>query len=160
MSIDVILEYYEKYLYPNSNTIYKLLHKDGYDVSHRQVKEVIAEQIPYQLHKKQKKGIKSHMVAFRENQTMMCDLLDMSNYSRMNKGYHWILICIDVFTRKLYARPIKNKTGPVVTEAFRDVCKESGYPARLVSDNGSEFLNSGMQTLLKKHRVYHETNEP
>ena len=30
------------------------------------------------------------------------DLLDMSKYSRYNKGYQWIMICVDVFSRKAY----------------------------------------------------------
>jgi hypothetical protein len=38
------------------------------------------------------------------------DLLDMSNYSRQNKGYKWILLAIDTFTIKAYAEKFKNKT--------------------------------------------------
>jgi hypothetical protein len=35
------------------------------------------------------------------------DILDMSNYSRQNKGFHWILLCVDTFTRMAFAEPLK-----------------------------------------------------
>ena len=52
------------------------------------------------------------------------DLLDYTKYSRTNKGYKWILICVDVFTRKAYAIPMKDKTAKLTEEAFKQIIKE------------------------------------
>ena len=38
-----------------------------------------------------------------------CDLVDMTKYSRMNRGYKYIFTNIDVFSKYAYAFPIKSK---------------------------------------------------
>jgi len=80
------------------------------------------------------------MVAFRENQIWLADLLDMSNYSRDNQGFKWILLVIDVFTRQGFAQPMKSKESANV--------------------NGSEFTNREFQKLLADSNIFHETNDP
>ena len=39
-----------------------------------------------------------------------CDLVDMSKYSRVNKGYKYIFTNVDIFSKYAYAFPIKSKT--------------------------------------------------
>ena len=39
-----------------------------------------------------------------------CDLVDMSKYSRVNKGYKYIFTNVDLFSKYAYAFPIKSKT--------------------------------------------------
>ena len=38
-----------------------------------------------------------------------CDLVHMTKYSRMNKGYKYIFTNIDIFSKIAYAYPIKSK---------------------------------------------------
>jgi hypothetical protein len=84
----------------------------------------------------------------------------MQTYSRQNRAYRYILIIVDVFTRKAYVQPLKTKSKDEVTTAFRAVGAQHGFPELLISDNGSEFLNRSFSQLLKKHNTYHQTNEP
>jgi len=40
-----------------------------------------------------------------------CDLLDIHQYARVNKSYRYILILIDVFSKYVWAKAVKNKSG-------------------------------------------------
>ena len=93
--------------------------KDYPDIKLNQMIEVVENEKPYQLHKKTKSTVQAHMVAFRENQIWLADLLDMSNYSKDNKGMKWILLVIDVFTRQCYAESMKNKEKESALSAFK-----------------------------------------
>ena len=47
------------------------------------------------------------------------DLVDMSSFSRSNKGYKYLLTVIDVFSKYGWIVPLKTKTGIEVAQAFR-----------------------------------------
>ena len=43
------------------------------------------------------------------NEIHSTDLVDMTQYSKMNRGYRYIFTNIDVFSKIAYAYPIKSK---------------------------------------------------
>jgi len=51
-------------------------------------------------------------------------------------GYKYFLVVIDVFSKHIYTRPLKEKTAKVVGLAFEDIYKEFESPIfKLESDN-------------------------
>jgi len=50
-----------------------------------------------------------------------CDLLDVQSYAKYNDNFRYILLVIDVFSKFLYLIPVKTKSGPAVTAAFRSI---------------------------------------
>ena len=50
-----------------------------------------------------------HIVAFKINDFRQIDIYDLSKFEKHNEGYQYIFCCIDVFTRKVYCRAMKNK---------------------------------------------------
>ena len=61
----------------------------------------------------------------------------MIPYARVNKGYKYLLMIIDVFSKYGWIMPLKRKTGIAVSEAFKKVFKSSGrVPTRLWTDKG------------------------
>ena len=59
------------------------------------------------------------------------------------------------------AEPLKNKTADETMSAFKDIILTAGaIPEKLVSDNGTEFMNEKFQHLLKSNHIIHETNDP
>lgn len=57
-------------------------------------------------------------------------------------GNKFILVCIDHFTKWVYARVLKRKSKEEVARALEDVLKQNkGHPSKIVSDNGREFKN-------------------
>ena len=84
------------------------------------------------------------------------DLAEFQLYARENKGYKYILVVIDCFSKYLWTRAIKNKTGEEVTQAFKDILSKSGRkPINLQTDNGKEFYNKHFQEVVKKHHINH-----
>jgi len=156
----IIKEEYEKFGYPSPYKLFKIMKKEHPNIKLNNIIEVVEGEKPYQLHKKTKTKVYAHMVAFRENQIWLADLLDMSNYSRDNHGFKWILLVIDVFTRQAYAQPMKSKESENSLSAFKKIIGEKGKPEKLITDNGSEFTNREFQKFLSNSNVFHETNEP
>ena len=90
------------------------------------------------------------------------DLIDLPNIAGYNKGHRYILTVIDVFSKKAYARPLKQKTGAAVTKAFESILEEGqGLPKTVLTDKGLEFKNSVFDKLLKLKniRLVHSQNE-
>src|SRR5215472_15856948 len=75
------------------------------------------------------------------------DLVEMIPYSRENKGFKYILMVIDAFSKYLWAKPLKSKTGEEVTRAMKEILKER-RPSNLQTDHGKEFYNSQFQSLM------------
>ena len=115
-----------------------------------------------ELHKPIKRKFKKRRVYVKgANKIWAADLVDMQSFSRKNKGYKYILMVIDLFSRYGWAVPLKTKTASAVTKAFSDLWKDQKPPQRLWTDKGKEFYNSSMKNLMDSHNVqiYSTENE-
>ena len=89
------------------------------------------------------------------------DLLDIHQYAHQNKGYKFILVVLDIFSRYAWARPLKNKSGKEVANAFKDIIEEVGRrPKKLWTDEGTEFYNTNVARVLNGIELYSTHNEP
>lgn len=82
------------------------------------------------------------------------DLGQMDMYASNNKNFKFILIVIDCFSKYLWAKPLKNKSGEEVTKAFNLILKER-CPQNLQTDQGKEFFNSKFNELMQKYSINH-----
>jgi len=82
------------------------------------------------------------------------DLMEMIPYARINKGYRYILTCIDVFSRQASARPTKSKTGEEISKVIKTLFKRI-VPLQVQTDLGKEFYNKHVQELFRRHKVKH-----
>ena len=74
------------------------------------------------------------------------DLLDVSVISA--KGYKYILVVCDYFTKYTEAYPLKDKTARSVADALMDIwLPRYGFPLFLHSDQGKEFDNAMIHKL-------------
>ena len=80
-------------------------------------------------------------------------MADVSLLEKYNKGNHFILTVIDVFSRYAWARPLKSKHGKEVAAALKDIFAEGRIPKRLQTDQGKEFYNTPVRRLLDKHGI-------
>jgi hypothetical protein len=82
------------------------------------------------------------------------DLVDMQEWSKMNKGYKYMLNVIDVYSKYAWSIPLKDKKGDTVAEAFKFIVKNSGrIPKHIWVDKGKEFYNKNMDVWLKEHNI-------
>ena len=73
-------------------------------------------------------------------------------FKKYNKGYSYIMVAIDVFSRFAIAEAIKSNQGKDMTEAFKSMIKERS-PLYIQTDKGKEFLNKHFQNLMKKRGI-------
>ena len=134
---------YKKYNYPSAYKFYKILKDEGLTYTMKQVNEFIKNQNVAQLHKVSNKNRNTfkNITAHSPNEIFQIDLLDYTKYSRTNKGYKWILICVDIFTRKAFAIPMKDKTTKMTEQAFKKIIDDN-KPKVIFHDMGSEFKGS------------------
>ena len=85
------------------------------------------------------------------------DLADMIDYKiSNNKGFRYIFIIIDNYSKYLWAIPLKNKYSQTITNEFSNIITTSKRkPIKLESDRGSEFYNSIFQDFLKSKNIQH-----
>ena len=145
-----IIEEYVKYGYPSAQKLYELL---GKKYKLEKITEVIANHPVYQLYKQKSKNLGGHIIAFSPLELMQADITFMDKFGHQNEGYKYILLCIDVFSRYVWALPLKNKGTQEVYEAFKDVPQ----PNKLMTDNGSEFTNKLFSAFLHNAGIFHQT---
>lgn len=86
--------------------------------------------------------------------TVQADLVEMIPYSRINRGMKYILTVINIFSKKAYAYPLKNKTGEAVKTALEKLIRDLGHLIKHIhTDRGKEFYNSAVRTLLQRHHI-------
>ncbi|CAI5671384.1 unnamed protein product [Oreochromis niloticus] len=128
----------------------------GTKINAQTAQNFLAGQDAYTLHRAARLRFPRNRVFVpRPLYQFQADLCDMKSLSEHNDGYQYLLTVIDVFSKKAYARVLKNKTGVQVTKAFEAVLKDSQIPQKLQTDSGKEFFNSSFQSLMKKHGINH-----
>ena len=90
------------------------------------------------------------------NEIHSTDLVDMSQYSKMNKGYKYIFTNIDVFSKIAYALPLKSKKIQDITPCFEKIFKNN-KPKYIWSDKEPAFFSKEMQQFFKDNnvKIYH-----
>ena len=90
------------------------------------------------------------------NEIHSTDLVDMTQYSKMNRGYKYIFTNIDVFSKIAYAYPIKSKKIQDIKPCFEKIFK-TDKPKYIWSDKEPTFLSKKMQQFFKDNnvKIYH-----
>ena len=85
----------------------------------------------------------------------------MQQFSKWNKGYRYLLMVLDLFSKYGWIVPLKDKKGETVTEAFKTIFKEGRKPQYLWTDKGKQYYNKNMKELLEKNNItlYSTENE-
>ena len=85
------------------------------------------------------------------------DLADFSDYKTSNKkGFRYIFVSIDNYSKYLWCIPLKNKYSRTITEEFSNILtKSKRKPIKLESDRGAEFYTSIFQNFLKSKNIHH-----
>ena len=83
------------------------------------------------------------------------DLLDMNDYGiKNNKGYRYILVVIDIFSKFGWTIPLNNKYAQSITDALSQIVKSSKRkPNLLETDDGKEYVKKIFNDLLNNHNI-------
>lgn len=126
--------------------------------SKKDTQEWLRTQATYSLHRPMRRRFPTRKyLTSGPNELWQMDLMEMIPYARINKGYRYILTCIDVFSRYARAEPVKSKSGEDVSKAIAKMLIKQVAPRYIQSDLGKEFYNKNVQALFKKHKIAHYT---
>ena len=83
------------------------------------------------------------------------DILDLKNYGpENNRGYRYVLVIIDNFSKFGFTIPLKNKNGQVIKNSFENILLSSKRKPNLIeSDRGKEFYNNIFQDFLNRNNM-------
>ena len=97
------------------------------------------------------------------NETNVCyfdniwslDILDLKDYGpENNRGYRYLLVVIDNFSKYGWTLPLKNKNAQTIKNSFENVLINSKRSPNLIeSDLGKEFYNNIFQDFLNKNVI-------
>ena len=79
------------------------------------------------------------------------DIFDLDRYQYFNKDYRYVLVGIDVFSRKAYAEPMITRDGVSVSEAF--IKMTIVQPKTTMSDNESACLGNAFSKYLHEKQI-------
>jgi hypothetical protein len=163
-------------LFPNAKRLYTLAKRNDSTITMKQIEAYLSNQKAYQVTKERKvtkKGM-GHVVSFSPWSLVQMDLLDMQKYSydysqykslkklkgvttEFNKGYKYILIIIDVFTRYVDCVMLKSKNIDDCIHAL-DIMLDFNKikPEIIMSDSESAFLSQKFQDYLSSKNIIHD----
>ena len=86
-----------------------------------------------------------------------CDLAVFDSIKKQNDGYAYLLVCIDVLSRKIIVAPCKKKSPQEVIPAFEKVFEknEGIKPHKIHTDSGKEFVANVMQEFFRQNLIKH-----
>ena len=83
------------------------------------------------------------------------DILDLKDYGLENdRGYRYVLVTIDNFSKFGWRIPLKNKNAQTIKDSFENILISSKRQPNLIeSDRGKEFYNNIFQDFLNKNSI-------
>ena len=97
------------------------------------------------------------VIARFPNELWMADLIEYNKSTkRNNQGHNFILIIIDCFSKRIWARALKNKSGPETAQAFESILSQlDDFPINLCTDSGKEFFNYDCTKIFDSYGINH-----
>ena len=111
----------------------------------------------YTLHKQvRKRFTRNRTYVSGVDDQWQADLVDMRKLAKQNRGYNYLLTCIDVFSKYAWVVPVKEKNSRTMYAAFQELFKnQKRVPNRLQTDKGLEFFNTPISKLLRDKQINH-----
>ena len=106
-----------------------------------------------ELHKPKRKNYpRRRIIVNHINEIFAADLVEMQKFAKLNKGYRYLLTCIDIFSKYSWVIPLKDKKGITIKNALQKIFNKR-KPKFLWTDNGKEFYNKQVQDLLNENNI-------
>lgn len=129
-----------------------------HNLKRKDVESWLKNELTYKRHKTpvlrfpRQKILMSYM-----DQQWDADIMDMSKFAKFNKGYKYLAVFIDIFSRYVWVEKLKTKKPSDMVNAMKIVFSEGRKPDYLRTDKGSEYIGGETKLFLKSHRIYHFT---
>lgn len=109
--------------FAGATKLYEIVKKEGiYNIGLNRIKEFLQNQDAFSLQKKVRRRFKRRRVIVQGiDYQWEADLADVQNLSENNNGIRYLLVVVDVFSRFMWVKPLKDKKAQSNIDAFRDI---------------------------------------
>ena len=131
------------------------------NITRKQLQEWLSHQDVYTTHRRViRRFPRRRIVTKGLNDLWDSDLMDVSNLARHNNGITFIGIFIDVFSRYLYAVPMKNKSTKETLKAIKEALRQSypNQPETIHTNAGKEYVGKEVEDYLCDCDIYHQVS--
>ena len=137
--------------------LYRKAKSDGKTISRGQIRKWLQMQKIYTTNRRSIQKFKRQKTIVPFSYYMFdVDSAYMNDFTKENDQYPYFILAIDDFSRRVYTRPVKKLTGIQIKKALESILAESTKaPMILRSDRGTEYVNSTVNTFLKKKGIKH-----
>ena len=106
-----------------------------------------------ELHKSKRKNYPRRKIIVNHiDEIFAVDLVEMQKFAKLNKGYRYLITCIDIFSKFAWVIPLKDKKGITIRNALEKIFKQKKSKF-LWTDRGTEFYNKQVQDLLNENNI-------
>ena len=106
-----------------------------------------------ELHKAKRKNYPRRKIIVNYiDEIFAADLVEMQKFAKLNRGYRYLLTCIDIFSKYSWVIPLKDKKGINIKNALQKIFNER-KPEYLWTNKGKEFYNKQVQDLLNENNI-------
>ena len=85
----------------------------------------------------------------------------MGPFPRSKAGYQYVLVIQNLFTKWVECVPLLSANGSKIKDSFKELIIDRwGAPQVLLTDNGTEFINSTLRWLAQEYNILHTTTTP
>lgn len=115
------------------------------------------QQVVNEIHRNARKNFIRRTVILKGlDDLWQADLIDLISLKTYNKGFKFILVVIDCFSKFVWVVPLKTKSKIEVLQAFQSIFKKSDRrPINLQTDMGTEFYNNDFKKLMNTYQINH-----
>ena len=123
----------------------------------RKIAKYLRQNQTHSLHKPRRKKFKRRrIIVYYPYQIIEMDLIDMRHLSGNNRNFKYILLTIDLFSKKIWLRKLKTKSGTETADAIKSVITDMEYPPQtVIFDEGLEYKNKYVLNLLAEFNIHH-----
>ena len=142
-------------------------------------REFLKKQGNYTLARNYQKVINKPILAKSPNERWGSDIMDLLQYGlipnlrngqpnpmnidiyNQNGRMKYVFVVVDFFSKKVWARPLQNKSGSTIRNVLQDICQSSQtYPRILQTDNGGEYANPTFERFCEENNINHIKTTP
>ena len=116
----------------------------------------LLKNVVHSLHGPRRKKFKRRrLIVHYPGQIIEMDLVDMQKLATRNSNYKYILMAVDCFSKKVWARKLKTKKGPETAMAMKSIFEDMSDPVQtVIFDEGKEFYNKYVKKLLTDYIIH------
>ena len=142
------------------NKIKEALEAKGVNIKLSEIKQWLKHQDSFTLYAPAIRNFKTGVTLTESiDHIWDADLFELPKLKKANNNIGKILLVIDMFSKYVWLEPLRDKTGKTMVDALNRIFKKGRRPRIIRSDMGGEFLNSKVQSFLKRKNIIHYTTK-